>query len=143
MVDSKIILKECTNLYFICFIICISFCNNNYQSFILNTEIKSQLEIMNIIDINKGICEKLVPSLFSPIILFPSSIRIKAIEVLIDLSEIFIPVLSNYEFLIRFYNLSSDSLLGYILLLWEKKYLTKQLVIVMLDYLMEMLILLF
>ena len=78
MVKREIIVKEYINLYFICFVICISFCNNNYKSFILNAEIKSQLEIMNIKDINNGFCEKYVPSLFFPTILFPISIRIDA-----------------------------------------------------------------
>ena len=111
MVKREIIVKEYINLYFICFIICISFCNNNYKSFILNAEIKSQLEIMNIKD--NGFCEKLIPSLFFPTILFPSSIRINAKGVDIYLSDVFIPVLSNYEFIIGFYNLSSDLILGY------------------------------
>ena len=66
---------------------------------------------MNIKD--NGFCEKLIPSLFFPTILFPISIRIDAKEVSIDLSNVFIPVLSNYKFSIRFYNLSSDLLLGY------------------------------
>ena len=111
MVKREIIVKEYINLYFICFIICISFCNNNYKSFILFAEIKSQLEIMNIKD--NGFCEKLIPSLFFPTILFPSSIRINAKGVDIYLSDVFIPVLSNYEFIIGFYNLSSDLILGY------------------------------
>ena len=112
MVKREIIVKEYINLYFICFIICISFCTNNYKSFILNAEIKSQLEIMNIKDINNGFCEKLVPSLFFPTILFPSSILIET-EVDIDNSDVFIPVLSNYAFRIGFYILSSDLILGY------------------------------
>ena len=113
MVKRGIIVKEYINLYFICFIICISFCNNNYKSFILNAEIKSQLEIMNIKDINNGFCEKLVPSLFFPTILFPSSIGNIDIQVNIHSSKVFITVLSNYAFLIEFYNLSSNLILGY------------------------------
>ena len=68
---------------------------------------------MNIKDINNGFCEKYVPSLFFPTILFPISVGIDAKEVSIDLSNVFIPVLSNHEIQITFYNLSSDLTSGY------------------------------
>ena len=114
-------IKEYMSLYFILFIISVSFCDNKFKEYEIKADIReSGLEIMNYENINTDICQKWILSLFSPLMLLPRHVRTEDNEKIVGRLEINIPTLSDEPIPILIFNSSRNELFEYNDVLYAK-----------------------
>ena len=114
-------IKEYMSLYFILFIISISFCDNNYKVYEIKADIReSGLEIMNYENNNTDICQKWTLSLFSPLMLLPENEHTEDIEIFDKSLKIKIPILYDRPFPVNIFKSSANELFGYNDVLYAK-----------------------
>ena len=114
-------IKEYMSLYFILFIISVSFCDNNYKAYEIKADIReSGLEIMNYENNKTDICQKWILSLFMPLMLLPRNENTEDIEIFDESLEIKVPVLSDEPFPINIFKSSRNELFGYYDVLYAK-----------------------
>ena len=102
----KYISKNQIYLIIITFLINLRLCLNEYLALLLQANIKEEFEIIHFKnDFDKDICQELIPSLFSPILLAHHEIEIDKPRIYEPI-EINLPPISIEDFRIDIYNYS-------------------------------------